>query len=267
VAHHSLQRKHVVITGGSDGIGRALALEVARRGARVTLAARSADKLAAVAQEIAAAGAEALAVPTDVASEASCRELVAQAVARFGDVDVLVCNAGIGSAAQGGEVVPVAAIRKTMEVNFMGAVHATAAALPSLRKTHGLIVGVSSWQGLFAFPNSAGYAASKHAMQGFFDSLRLDLRGAVDVLVVSPGPVATAIHFTDPARARNLTRTRIEKQCMPVAECAGLIRTAIEARRRDLVMTRTGQLAAKLYPFFPDFVDEQIVRASRRFYS
>jgi NAD(P)-dependent dehydrogenase (short-subunit alcohol dehydrogenase family) len=267
MAHRSLQQKHVVITGGSDGIGRALALDVARRGARVTLAARSAENLRAVAEEITRAGGHALAVPTDVTSEASCRALVAGAAERFGDVDVLVCNAGVGAAAKGGGPVDVDAIRRTMEVNFMGAVHATAAVLPSLRRTHGLIVAVSSWQGLFAFPGSAGYAASKHAMQGFYDSLRLDLRGAVDVLVVSPGPVATGIHFTDPAKAKNLTMARVEKQCMPVAECAALIRGAIESGRRDLVMTRTGQLAARLYPFFPGFVDEQIVRAARRFYS
>jgi short-subunit dehydrogenase len=267
VARYSLQQKHVVITGGSDGIGRALALEVAGLGARVTVAARSADKLADVTDEIEKAGGTALAVPTDVTLEASCRELIERAVARHGDVDVLVCNAGIGGASEGDETVPVAAIRKLMEVNFMGAVHATAAALPSLRKTHGLVVGVSSLQGLFAFPGSAGYSASKHAMQGFFDSLRLDLRGAVDVLVVSPGPVATTIHLSHAARARNLTMTRVEKQCMPARQCATLIREAIEARRRDLVMTLSGQIAAKLYPFFPGVVDQQIVRASRRFYS
>lgn len=195
---HTVDGKHVVITGASDGIGRALALEMAARGARVTVAARSAAKLDEVVSEIAAAGGSAVAVPTDVTVPASCAALVDAAVARHGDVDILVCNAGIGSASQGDDVIPVDAIRRIMEVNFMGAVQATAAALPSLRRTHGLVVAVSSLQGLFAFPNAAGYAASKHAMQGFFDSLRLDLTGAVDVLVVSP----RAGRDEDPRRRR-----------------------------------------------------------------
>ncbi len=264
---HTVDGKHVVITGASDGIGRALALEMAARGAHVTVAARSAAKLDEVVSEIAAAGGSAVAVPTDVTVPASCAALVDAAVARHGDVDILVCNAGIGSASQGDDVIPVDAIRRIMEVNFMGAVQATAAALPSLRRTHGLVVAVSSLQGLFAFPNAAGYAASKHAMQGFFDSLRLDLTGAVDVLVVSPGPVATKIHVDGVADTRRLSMATVERRSMPVRRCATVIADAIEGGRRDLVMTFGGRLAARLYPFVPGFVDAQVVRASRRFYS
>ena len=267
MTHHSVAQKHVVITGASDGIGRALAVELAAHGARVTLAARSEAKLDAAAREIVAAGGAAIAVPTDVTVAARCRALVDTAIARHGDVDVLVCNAGVGSASQGDALVPVEAIRRTMDVNFMGAVHMTAAALPSLQRTRGLIVAVSSLQGLFAFPHSAGYAASKHAMQGFFDSLRLDLAGSVDVLVVSPGPVATKIHFDGAPPTRRLSMADVEKRSMPVERCAALIRAAIEARRRDLVMTFGGRLAARLYPFVPGVVDAQVVRASRRFYS
>jgi short-subunit dehydrogenase len=137
----------------------------------------------------------------------------------------------------------------------MGAVHATAAALPSLRRTRGLIVAISSLQGLVAFPHAAGYAASKHAMQGFFDSLRLDLAGAVDVLVVSPGPVATKIHVDGVPETRRLSTATVERRSMPVRRCAALIRAAIESGRRDLVMTFGGRLAARLYPFVPGFVD------------
>src|SRR6185369_7462292 len=113
----------------------------------------------------------------------------------------------------------------------------------------------------------AGYAASKHAMQGFFDSLRLDLAGSVDVLVVSPGPVATKIHFDGASGSRRLSMADVARRAMPVERCAADIRKAIVARRRSLVMTFGGRLAARLYPFIPGFVDAQVVRASRRFYS
>ena len=267
MANDALAQKHVLITGASDGIGRALAVDVAARGARVTLAARSQAKLTEVARAITAGGGSATVVVTDVTDAASCAALVDQARARHGDIDVLVCNAGVGSASQGEATIPVDAIRRIMEVNFMGAVHTTAAALPSLRKTHGLIVAVSSLQGLLAFPGSAGYAASKHAMQGFFDSLRLDLAGAVDVLVVSPGPVATKIHYDGAPASRALSATKVAQRSMPVERCAALITDAIAARRRELVMTFGGRLAVKLYPFVPGFVDTQVARASRRFYS
>src|SRR5262249_31591722 len=121
-------------------------------------------------------------------------------------------------------------------------------------------------QGLLGFPKSCAYAASKHAMQGFFDSLRIDLAGAVGVLVVSPGPVATNINRLDPTPGKKVSDEVLARQAMPVAECARLIRRAIEARRRDLVMTSAGRLAVRLYPFFPGFVDTQVLKANRRFY-
>jgi len=266
MAQYQLKRKHVVITGASDGIGRALALEVAGRGARVTLSARSRDKLAAATDAITTGGGVAVAIPADVSSEGECRVLMEQAIAAQGPIDVLVCNAGIGSAIQGDDPIPIETIRRTMDVNFMGAVHATAAALPSLQETRGLIVAVSSLQGLLGFPKSCAYAASKHAMQGFFDSLRIDLAGAVGVLVVSPGPVATNIHRLDPTPGKKVSDEVLARQAMPVADCARLIRRAIEARRRDLVMTSAGRLAVRLYPFFPGFVDTQVLKANRRFY-
>jgi short-subunit dehydrogenase len=120
-------------------------------------------------------------------------------------------------------------------------------------------VAVSSLQGLLGFPKASAYSASKHAMQGFFDSLRIDLAGTVDVLVVSPGPVATNIHRVDARPGKIVSDEEIEKRSMPVAECVRLIRRAIEARRRDLVMTAMGRLAVRLYPFVPAFVDAQVV--------
>lgn len=267
MGRHSLQGRHVLITGASDGIGRALAIDVARRGARLTLAARSKEKLDEVAGEVRKAGGAAVSIPADVSIESDCRALIDRAILGHGEIDVLVCNAGIGSEARLNAANEPAVVRRLMDVNFMGAVYPVDAALPSLRKTKGLIVAVSSVQGLIPFPRSSGYSASKHAMQGYFDCLRLELQGAVDVLVVSPGPVATRIHFHHNPSPSRLSMEQVQARTMPVNACARLIRRAIETGRRDLVMTFSLNLATKLYPFVPNAVDKLIVRAARRFYA
>jgi short-subunit dehydrogenase len=259
----ALHGKHVLITGASSGIGRALAAEVARRGARVSLAARSVDKLEEVASEIRRQGGSAQTIWTDVCVEAECRTMVDSAIEGFGQIDVLVCNAGGSVTLKKDEVISRGEmIKRLIELNFMGSVYATLAALPSLRKTKGLLVAVSSVQGLIPFPNAGGYNAAKHAMQGFFDCLRMDLQGDVDVLVVSPGPVATGVHAQF-----GLTKEQIDARTMPVDTCARIISRAIETRRRDVVMTLKLNLATKLYPFIPAIVDAWMVRATKRFYS
>jgi len=267
MAVYPLRGKHVVITGASDGIGRELALEAAKRGARVSLAARSENKLDAAVAEITAAGGSAVAVPTDVASETACRRLIERALAVHGDVDVLVCNAGLGSATQGDELIDVDVVRKLMDVNFFGAVYVTAAALPSILRRRGLVVAVSSIQGLLSLPKSSAYSASKHAMQGYFASLRVDLRGTgVDVTIVSPGAVATNIHRGQEVRYRGMTMEKVARRSMSARTCAKLICGAIEARRRDFVMTRGAGIAVKLQPFAPDFVDRFVAASVRRLY-
>jgi short-subunit dehydrogenase len=263
VAGRSLQGKHVLITGASSGIGRALAIDMARRGARASLAARSVDKLEEAASQIRREGGSAQTIWTDVSVETECQALIESALQGFGEIDVLICNAGGSVALKKDEVISRAEmIRRLMDLNFMGAVYATLAAMPSLRKTKGLVVAVLSVQGLIAFPNAGGYNAAKHAMQGFFDCLRMDLKGAVDVLVVSPGPVAIAVHAQS-----GLTKEQIDARTMPVDTCARMISRAIETGRRDVVMTLKLNLAAKLYPFVPDLVDAWMVRETKRFYS
>src|SRR4029077_12053972 len=170
----SLRDKHVLITGASSGIGRALAFELARRGARISLAARSVDKIEEVAAQVRAAGGSAQTIWTDVSMETECSAMVDCALEGFGDIDVLVCNAGGGVAPKKGESFSRSEmIKRLMDLNFMSAVYATLAAIPSLRRTKGLIVAISSVQGLIPFPNGGGYNAAKHAMQGFFDCLRM----------------------------------------------------------------------------------------------
>jgi short-subunit dehydrogenase len=258
-----------IITGASEGIGRELALTLAARGANLVLAARNQEKLNAVARTCESAGASALAVTTDVADPEACRRIVDAAVARFGGIDILVNNAGISMYSPFDKVVDLSLFDQVMKVNYLGAVYCTHFALPHLQARKGLIVAISSLQGKTGFPGYSAYCASKHAMQGFFDSLRIELRGSgVDVLVVSPGAVATNIHTKRLGTERKPgsdTPTRKGRGLMDVEECARQILRAMERRRRELVMTRQARLLQWVKLLAPGFVDGLVAKAVRRF--
>jgi len=261
-----MKSRVVIITGASEGIGKALAIALAREGAHVVVAARKREAL----EEVAAACGEALVVPTDVADEAACRKLIDAAVERFGGIDVLVNNAGISMNGRFDAVASLDVFERLMRVNYLGAVYCTYHALPHLKAKKGLIVGISSLQGKTGFPLSTGYAGSKHAMQGFFDSLRIELEGSgVDVTMVSPGPVHTDIHARKlgaDGKVASLGKDFSNKPQMSVEECVEQIARAIRSRRRELVMTTGGKLAVWLRPFFPRFVDAQVARRVKEFY-
>ncbi|MEI9983924.1 MAG: SDR family oxidoreductase [Aliidongia sp.] len=183
------ENKTVAITGASDGIGRELALQLGTLGANLVVAARNGTKLAAVVAECRERAAQAIAVETDVADEPACRRLIDAAAQAFGGIDILVNNAGQSMHARLDEVTDLGIFEQLMRVNYLGAVYCTTYALPHLRRSRGLLVAVSSLQGKTGFPGSSGYAASKYAMQGFFDSLRIELMGSgVDVSASAPAP-------------------------------------------------------------------------------
>jgi NAD(P)-dependent dehydrogenase (short-subunit alcohol dehydrogenase family) len=257
----------VAITGASSGIGRELALQLAVRGARLALGARDGTRLVAVAEECAERGGEALAIPTDVSVEASCRAFVGAAVARFGRLDTLVNNAGIGMWARVDELTDASVFERLMRVNYLGSVWCTYYALPQLKQSRGRIVAVSSLTGKTGVPTRSGYAASKHAMHGFFDSLRIELAGSgVSVTIVCPGFVATEI------RSRNLgpdgrplgTSPVREAEVMTAAECAGRIARAAERREREVVMTARGRAGSWLKLVAPALLDRLAARAIAR---
>lgn len=258
--------KSIVITGASTGIGRQLALDLARRGACLTLAARTVVALEAVAAACRAAGGEAQAVGTDVADPAACAGLIDAAVNAFGRLDVLINNAGITMRARFDEITDLSLFERLMRVNYLGAVHCTHHALPHLVASRGLVVAVSSLTGKTGVPTRTGYGASKHAMQGFFDALRVEQRNTgVDVLVVSPGFVETGI------RSRALDSTGSEadtsaagagaRRMMTVETCSRLIVDAMAGRRRELVMTASARLGMWLKLIAPGFVDRMSARA------
>jgi NAD(P)-dependent dehydrogenase (short-subunit alcohol dehydrogenase family) len=255
--------KTYVITGASSGIGAALALAWAARGENVVLAARSQDEIESLARKC---GERALAVRTDVTDPAQCEAMVKAAVDRFGGIDVLVNNAGISMWARFREITDLSMFERIMRVNYLGTVYATHFALPHLIASRGLLVGISSLTGKTGVPTRTGYAASKHAMQGFLDSLRIELRGTgVSVLVVSPGFVKTDIRskVLGPD-GRSLEKSpRNEAEGMSVAACTRIIVRAIDRRAREVVMTPRAKMGLWLKLAVPGLVDRIAERAVR----
>ncbi|HEV3137729.1 MAG TPA: SDR family oxidoreductase, partial [Pirellulales bacterium] len=225
----TVEDKTIVITGASAGIGQELAIQLAGRGAQLVLAGRNKNALEQTRGRCMKAGAKAIAVATDVTQIESCRNLIDQTIKQYGRLDVLVNNAGLSMVASFETVTDLSLFERIMAVNYLGAVYCTNFALPHLKKRQGLVVAISSLQGKTGFPNSTAYAASKHATQGFFDSLRIELNGSgVGVLVVSPGPVATRIHTHRLGGDGQLSgdESRSNDGGMPVAECARQIALA-----------------------------------------
>ncbi len=259
-----MRNQVVLITGASTGIGEALAIELARRGAKVVLTARRIAELQRVESAIRAAGGQALAVACDVTRREDNIRAVAQAVAHFGGLDGLILNAGATMWARFEEIEDPAMLDRLMQVNYMGAVYGVHAALPHLKKSRGRIVGIASLTALTGVPTRSGYAASKHAMRGFFDSLRIELRASgVSVTMIYPGFVATGIR--ENATAANGEAAQVDpvdpKRVMSVEQCVALIVPAIEARRREVVMTGKARLAQWVKLVAPGLVDDMAERA------
>jgi NAD(P)-dependent dehydrogenase (short-subunit alcohol dehydrogenase family) len=265
MAHYT--GKVVVVTGASQGIGRALCLELSPQRPRLVLAARDAVGLEAVASACRERGAEALAVPTDVTDVEACRRLIERAVEAFGGVDVLVNNAGIGMIARLDEVEDLSIYERLMRVNYLGSVHPTRFALAPLEKSRGQIVAVSSLAGLTGVPLRTAYAATKHAQIGFFDSLRVELREkGVSVTVIAPSYVQSEIRRRAVGGdGRPLPSSPVrETEVMSAEECARRIVRAMERRQRMLVMTLKGRLGRWVKLIAPGLVDRIAERSVRR---
>jgi NAD(P)-dependent dehydrogenase (short-subunit alcohol dehydrogenase family) len=190
---HPLCAKVVLITGGSSGIGRATALRLAGYGAKVCVAARNEQALAEVVQGIREQKAEGMAVPTDVTQAEQCRRAVGAAVERFGGLDILICSAGLSMRAYF-EGSSLEAMERVLRVNFFGTLYATHFALPHVKRRKGSLVAISSLTGKRGIPSYAVYGASKFAVQGLYEALRLEVkRDGVHVGVVAPGFVDTPL--------------------------------------------------------------------------
>lgn len=261
-----MKEKVILITGGTSGIGLALAKEFGNKGSLIAFTGRDAERLRQTEKELNEMGIPCIAIQADATSETDQRKAVAQTINRFGHLDVLICNAGISMRALFHEV-DLAVIRRVMETNFFGAISICQAALPYLVRSKGSIVGISSIAGYKGLPGRTGYSASKFALAGFLDALRIELLPkGVQVLVASPGFTASRI------RENSLTKTgvaqgvspREEEKMMSSEAVASLIYNAVVARKRELVLTGQGKLTVWLNKFFPGLVDKLVYKTMQK---
>ena len=252
-----MKDKVVVITGASSGIGKALALECAARGAKLALAARRIDRLQELEKEL--SGTEIISVKADVSKEEDCKNLIERTVQHYGRIDVLINNAGISMRALFADL-DLNVMKQLMDVNFWGTVFCTKFAMPHLLKTRGTVVGVISIAGYIGLPGRTGYSASKYAIRGFLDALRTEnLKTGLHVLVAAPGFTASEVRQV--ALTANGSQQggtpRDESKMMSSEECARHIVNAIEKRKRELILTFTeGKLTVFLGKFLPKLLDK-----------
>ncbi len=260
--------KTIVITGASEGIGAEIARQLAashKSQVGLVLAARRLDALQAMAAQCEALGAKTLAVRTDVGVRDDCIALIAQAMQRFGRVDVLINNAGISAQALFEEVAAdkLSWYEDVMRVNHWGSVWCTHAALPHLIAAKGAIVAVSSLAGIVGVPGRTAYSASKFAQAGFFEALRAEMRAHnVSVTTAYPGVVLTQIrqHGLN-AQGQALGSSGLEEEgAMTAQECARLIIEGMNHREREVVMTGKGKLGRWLKLIAPGWVEKMALK-------
>lgn len=259
---HIMKDKVLLITGASSGIGRALAAGAAERGAKLAIMARNREALEATAQMCTDLGAEVLTITGDVSLEDECRAFVEKAAGHYGRIDILINNAGISMRALF-EALELDVLRRVMDINFWGTVYCTKYALPYLLRSKGTVVGISSIAGYKGLPARTGYSASKFAMQGFLESLRIEnLHRGLHVLIACPGFTSSNIRNT--ALSADGTAQgespRDEAKMMSAAEVADHVLRAIEKRRNAIVLTRQGKLTVWLNKFFPSVVDKLVFK-------
>ncbi len=252
-----MKDKVVIITGASSGIGLATAKEFAGLGARVVLAARRNDLLQTIEAELKASGHDAFAIPTDVTQEEDCRRLVQSTVEKYGKIDILVNNAGISMRALFRDV-DISVLKKLFDVNFWGAVHCTKYALPYLVKSKGSVVGVSSVAGFVGLPGRTGYSASKYALHGFLETLRIEnLKNGLHVLILCAGFTKSEIRkkaLTADGSQQGFTPREEEKMMMP-EDVARAISRAVRRRRNYVILTLEGKMTALVKRIAPRFLE------------
>ena len=231
------QDKIVLITGASSGIGRETALQLAKQGARLALASRKRDTLEELAREI-RKHSEPLVVPTDVTAAEQCRHMVETTVNHFGKLDALINSAGL-SMRGWFEDSQIPALEKVMQVNFFGTMYATHYAIPHIKESRGSLVAISSLTGKRGIPSYAMYGATKFAIQGLYEAIRIELAAAgVHVGIVSPGFVATPLrdNVLKPDGTVWEEPPKPPFRIRPVEQCARLVVHLLKHRRKEALL-------------------------------
>ena len=255
-----MRDKVVIITGGSSGIGKALAEVFGKNGSKVLITGRNKIDLDNAVNDLKSKGILVSGFVADVSVEEDNKRMAQEAIDRFGKIDVLINNAGISMRALFEEV-DMTVVKKVMDINFYGVLYATQACMPEIIRNKGSVVGISSIAGYRGLPGRTGYSASKFALNGFLEVLRTEMlyRG-VHVLTACPGFTASNI------RKRALTKDgsaqgespRVEEKMMTAEECAQHIYAATVNRKNSLILTTQGKLAVWLNKLLPRLADKMV---------
>jgi short-subunit dehydrogenase len=249
--------KVVIVTGASSGIGEATAREFAANGSKVILAARSEEKLVEIVKEIREKGGEASYIKTDVSKEEDCRNLVEKTVEKYGTINILINNAGLSMRASFNDV-DLKVLQKLMNVNFWGTVYCTKYALPYLVANRGSLVGVSSVAGFHGLPGRTGYSASKFAIHGFLETIRIEnLKKGLHVMVIAPGFTSSEIrkHALTADGTEQGNSPRKEGKMMSPEYVAKWVLKGIRKKKRNKILTWAGRFTALFQRIIPAVVD------------
>ena len=248
----------IIVTGASDGIGAELARVLARRGARLVLNARNEERLSQVVSD-------ALLVPGDITDSAVRQRIVDQAIARYGQIDVVVNNAGAGLYSPAWQA-PMADARRLMELNFFAPLELIQLAVPHMRTRHsGMIVNIGSMAGKITLPWFTLYSVSKYALGSLTEGLRMELkRDGIHAMIVCPGYVTTNFQGHILAGTVPATVSRAKALAISVEQCAEDIVRGIEADKRTVVTPKLGWFVVAACRLFPGFVQAQLAKIHDR---
>jgi NAD(P)-dependent dehydrogenase (short-subunit alcohol dehydrogenase family) len=261
-----MKDKVVVITGGSSGIGKALAETFGRKGSKILITGRNAGDLEIAVADLRKQGIDAHGFASDVSREEDNRNMAAEALRLFGRIDILINNAGITMRALF-EDVEMDVIRKVMDINFYGVLYATKYCLPEIIRNKGSVIGISSIAGYRGLPARTGYSSSKFALNGFLEVLRTEmLKRNVHVMTACPGFTTTNIRKRSLTRDGSLQRDspRDETKMMTAEECADHIYNATLKRKKILVLTAQGKLTVFLNKWLPGLTDKLVYNVFAR---
>lgn len=263
-AAKSLIGKVVILTGASEGIGRALAFTLAQQGCKLVLSARNLERLTSLQAELESLGVATLVHIADVSDPKQCQELISACIERFGQLDILINNAGMTMWTRFDELSNLDVLDDVMRVNYLGPAYLTHAAIPHLKSSQGQVVVVASVAGLTGVPTRTGYSASKHAVIGFFDSLRIELsEDNVAVTVLCPDFVVSEIHKRALDGEGNPlgSSPMQESQIITAEQCADMMMPAIIKRQRQFITSRRGNLGRWVRLIAPNLIDKIAKRA------
>jgi dehydrogenase/reductase SDR family member 7B len=256
----SLKAKNIIITGASSGIGEALAIQATKTGANIVLASRNISKLDELKKSLNNYDTTIITLSCDVTIASDCQNLIDTAIRELGSIDVLINNAGISMRASF-EDINMDVLKEVMNVNFWGSVYCSKAAIPYLLKTKGSLVAVSSVTGFKGLPGRSGYAASKFAVNGFFESIRMEyMSRGLHTLISCPGFTASNIRVNAlNAAGEQQAETPADESKMDTTESVALdILQAIRDRKDFMLTNKQGRIIFWMNKFFPKFVDKKI---------